>query len=173
MLNDFRGIGRVGRPPDVKTTKTGKMMARLSIATERAWWDAEARKRRTRTEWVPLVVWGGLCKVIRDYVKKGTLIYVRAFFQTSSWEDRKTGQRRYRSEFNVEELLLLDRGTGPGTTGTNRSGSGEAPGGFDADTDADGSSGGAGFDAGDSFGSGDEFGSEDSGWGGDDEEPPF
>ncbi len=110
MLNRWTGIGRLGKPPNVRSTTNGKAMASFSIAAETSWWDSSKRERKKRTDWVPCIVWGGLTKVVESHLRKGTLVYVEGRFTSSSWDDKKTGERRYKTEITVEELRVLAKG---------------------------------------------------------------
>ena len=49
----------------------------------------------------------GTAEIIRDYVKKGTKLYVEGKLQTRSWDDKESGQKRYKTEILVNELSLL------------------------------------------------------------------
>ncbi|MGA8530054.1 MAG: single-stranded DNA-binding protein, partial [Acidobacteriaceae bacterium] len=54
-------------------------------------------------------------EIIRDYVKKGSKLYVEGRIQTRSWDD-KDGQKKYRTEIIVNDLVLLS-GRGEGDSG--------------------------------------------------------
>ncbi len=54
-----------------------------------------------------------LAEIVRDYVKKGNKLYVEGSLRTSSWDDKTTGQKKYKTEIIVHELSLLSgRGEG-------------------------------------------------------------
>ena len=46
-------------------------------------------------------------EIIRDYVKKGAKLYVEGRIQTRSWDDQATGQKKYRTEIIVNDIMLL------------------------------------------------------------------
>ena len=62
-------------------------------------------------------------EIIRDYVKKGSKLYVEGKIQTRSWDDKESGQKKYRTEIIVNDLSLLsgrgDEGGGSGGGGGN------------------------------------------------------
>lgn len=106
-VNNVMLLGFVGKDPEVRTTGGGTMVANFSLATsERSkggdgnWAD--------KTEWHNLVVFGKTAEVVRDYVHKGSKLYVEGKLQTRSWDDRDSGKKVYRTEVAVRELILLD-----------------------------------------------------------------
>ena len=54
-------------------------------------------------------------EIVRDYVKKGSQVFVEGKIQTRSWDDKESGAKKYRTEILVNELSLLGgRGGGEG-----------------------------------------------------------
>ena len=119
-------LGNVGKDPEIRTTQGGMNVASFSLAT------AERTKDQTgnwtdKTEWHNLVAFGRTAEIVRDYVKKGTQLYVEGKIQTRSWDDKESGQKKYRTEIIVNEMNLLGgRGEGAGE-GRGSSGSYERP----------------------------------------------
>jgi single-strand DNA-binding protein len=63
------------------------------------------------------VAWQRTAEIIGEYVKKGSKIYVEGRLQTSSWDDKNTGEKKYRTEIVVNDLVLLSgRGEGEGAS---------------------------------------------------------
>lgn len=104
-LNKVMLIGNVTADPEVRTTPTGQNVSSFSIATNAQWTDATGQ-RQTRAEFHNVVAWRKLADIIGQYVKKGTKVYVEGRLQTRSWEDQ-AGQKRYKTEINAENLILL------------------------------------------------------------------
>jgi single-strand DNA-binding protein len=109
-------LGNVGKDPEIRTTGGGMTVASFSLATaERAkgadgqWTD--------KTEWHNLVCFQRTAEIVRDYVKKGTQVFVEGKIQTRSWDDKTSGEKKYKTEILVNELSLLggrDGGSGGG-----------------------------------------------------------
>lgn len=115
-------LGNVGKDPEIRATGGGTMVASFSLATSDRTKDP-AGNWTDRTEWHNLVVYGKLAEIIRDYVKKGSKLFVEGKIQTRSWDDKTSGEKKYRTEIIVNELSLLSgRGEGEGG-GYNRSSS--------------------------------------------------
>ncbi len=107
-------LGNVGKDPEIKATASGTVVATFSIATSERFKD-KTGNWQDRTEWHNLVAYQRTAEIIRDYVKKGNKLYVEGRLQTSSWDDKTTGQKKYKTEIIVNDLSLLSgRGEGDG-----------------------------------------------------------
>lgn len=116
-LNKVMLIGNLGKDPEVRTIPAGKMVANFSLACSESWRDQGTGEKRERTEWVNCVAWGKLAEIIQKYVHKGSRIYVEGRFTTRSWEDKNGGGKRYASEIDVAEMIMLDGRPGGGEGG--------------------------------------------------------
>ena len=99
-------LGNVGKDPEVRSTGGGTMVANFSLATSDRFQDAQGNWQ-DRTEWHNLVAFKRTAEIVRDYVKKGSKLYIEGKITTNSWEDKETHQKRYRTEILVNELVLL------------------------------------------------------------------
>lgn len=105
-LNKVMVMGIVGRNPDIKTFDNGNSIATMSVATSEHWKDKNTGERKERTEWVRILVQGGLLKVAKDYIKKGTKVYIEGSWNTRKWTDQK-GVEREVVEVKAKEIQLL------------------------------------------------------------------
>jgi single-strand DNA-binding protein len=120
-VNKVTLLGNVGKDPDVKFLPSGVAVANLTLATSERTKD-KGGEWQDRTEWHNLTAYQRTAEIIRDYVKKGSKIYVEGRLQTRSWDDQASGQKKYRTEIIVNELLLLSsRGEGEAGAGYSRS----------------------------------------------------
>ena len=114
-LNKVTLIGNLGRDPEIRTTIDGKEIANFSIATSETWKDKMTGERKDKTEWHRIVCFNeGLVRVIKDYVKKGTKLYIEGQLQTRKWVGNDS-QEKYTTEvvlqnFNSTLILLNSRG---------------------------------------------------------------
>ena len=99
-------LGNVGKDPEIRSTPSGTMVANLTLATTDRQKDQQGNWQ-DRTEWHNLVAFTRTAEIIRDYVKKGTKLYVEGKIQTRSWDDKESGQKRYRTEILINDLSLL------------------------------------------------------------------
>lgn len=120
-LNKVMLIGNLGKDPEIKYTPSGVPVAKFSIATNESYKD-KGGEWQERTEWHNIVAWQRLAEIIGEYVKKGSKIYVEGRLQTSSWEDKQSGEKKYKTEIVATSILLLGgRGAGdPDTEGRSR-----------------------------------------------------
>jgi single-strand DNA-binding protein len=99
-------VGNVAQDPEVKYTASGVPVAKVSLATNERFKDRKDQWQ-DRTEWHSVVTWQRLAEIVGDYVRKGSKLYVEGKLQTSSWEDRQSGERKYRTEIVVRDVVLL------------------------------------------------------------------
>ncbi len=114
-LNKVTLIGNLGRDPEIRTTNDGREIANFSIATSETWKDKMTGEKKDKTEWHRVVCFSeGLVRVIKNYVKKGTKLYIEGQLQTRKWVDNDN-QEKYTTEvvlqnFNSTLILLDSRG---------------------------------------------------------------
>jgi len=116
-------IGNLGKDPEIKYTPSGTAVAKFSLATNERFKD-KSGEWQDRTEWHNIVAWQRLAEIVGEYVKKGSKLYIEGRLQTSSWDDKESGQKKYRTEVIANDLVLLSgRGEeGGGPTGGSRGG---------------------------------------------------
>jgi len=138
-------VGNLGADPEIRRTQDGRPIANLSIATSDSWRDKNTGERREKTEWHRVVVFNeGLCKVIEQYVKKGSKVYLEGQLQTRKWQDNE-GKDRWSTEvvlqgFNGTLTMLDGRGDGGGGQGGSYGG-GSSGGDFGQSGPSDGGGG--------------------------------
>jgi single-strand DNA-binding protein len=116
-------LGNVGKDPEIRSTPGGVMVANFTLATSDRAKDQQGNWQ-DKTEWHSLVAFNRTAEIIRDYVKKGSKLYVEGKLQTSSWDDKTTGAKKYRTEIIVNDLSLLSgREEGSGGGGYSRAAS--------------------------------------------------
>lgn len=116
-------VGNVGKDPEVKFLPSGSPVANFTLATSGRFKD-KSGEFQERTEWHNLVAYQRTAEIIRDYVKKGSKLYIEGRIQTRSWDDQASGQKKYRTEIIVGDLVLLSgRGEGESGGGYSRGGS--------------------------------------------------
>jgi len=82
------------------------------LATSDTWRDKNTNERKERTEWHRVVIFNeGLSKVVEQYVKKGSRVYLEGQLQTRKWQDQ-SGQEKYTTEIVLQNysgnLTILD-----------------------------------------------------------------
>ena len=137
MINKVILVGRLGKDPEIRSTPGGNTVAKFTIATDERFTDREGNKQE-RTEWHNIAAWGKLGEICGQYLKKGKLVYIEGSIRTDSWDDKESGQKKYRTEVVANTMKMLDRrgdeGEGGGggyerSGGYNKSQSSQARGG--------------------------------------------
>lgn len=121
-VNKVLLLGNVGKDPEIRTTPGGMTVATFSLATADRAKDPQGNWT-DKTEWHNLVAFQRTAEIVRDYVKKGSQIFVEGKIQTRSWDDKESGQKKYRTEILINELSLLGgRGEGGSSSASSSSG---------------------------------------------------
>lgn len=107
LRNKVQLIGRLGQDPEIVNFDDGNKLAKFSMATDDSYKDKEGNKVE-RTQWHNVVVRGGLARIVEDYVAKGQEIAVEGKLTNRTYDD-KEGQKRYVTEIQCNELLLLGK----------------------------------------------------------------
>jgi len=115
-LNKVQLIGNLGRDPEIRSTQDGKEIANLTIATSESWKDKVTGERKEKTEWHRIVIFNdGLVNVVKNYVKKGSKLYIEGALQTRKWTDQ-SGVEKYTTEIVLQgfggTLVMLDNKSG-------------------------------------------------------------
>jgi single-strand DNA-binding protein len=105
-------VGNLGRDPEIRTLTSGDRVANFSIATSETWRDRSSGERRERTEWHRVVVFNdNLVKVVENYLRKGSKVYIEGALQTRKYQDN-SGQEKQSTEVVLQkfrgELTMLD-----------------------------------------------------------------
>ena len=115
-------VGNLGADPDVRTMQSGDEVVNLSIATSESWKDKTSNERKEKTEWHRVVIFNqGLVNVAKNYLHKGSKVYIEGQLETRSWE--KNGERVYTTEIVLRpyrgELTMLDKKEVNGAAASN------------------------------------------------------
>lgn len=126
-------IGNVGNDPELRAFSSGDEVAHLSIATSESWKDKKTGEKKEKTEWHRVVVFNkGLIGLIKNYVKKGTKLYLEGCLQTRKWNDASTGQDKYTTEIVLKQFggqitLLSSNGSNSQSSSNNSNGDNTSP----------------------------------------------
>lgn len=110
-LNKVQLIGRLGADPEARSFSNGGEVVNLRLATSETWKDRDGN-RQEKTEWHTVAIFNeGLGKVAKNYLRKGSQVFVEGQLQTRKWQDQ-SGADRYSTEIVLQkfrgELVLLD-----------------------------------------------------------------
>ena len=111
-VNKVLLIGNLGKDPEVRRMQNGDAVVNLSVATSETWRDKASGERKEKTEWHRVVVFNeNITKVVEQYCRKGSKVYLEGQLQTREWQD-KDGIKKYSTEIVIQRfvgtLTLLD-----------------------------------------------------------------
>ncbi len=106
MINKAILLGNLGRDPESRSTQTGMPVTNFSIATNRRWKDKEGN-RQEQTEWHNVVCFGRQAEIAAQYLTSGKQVYLEGRLQTRSWEDKTSGETKYRTEIVCDNFQML------------------------------------------------------------------
>lgn len=102
-INLVQICGRLTRTPENRTTQNGSIVASFSVASNRSWKDKQGQKVE-ETEFHNVVAFGRTAEVISQYFLKGDEIYIQGRLKTSSWDDKQSGQKRYKTDIIADRF---------------------------------------------------------------------
>lgn len=105
LKNKVQLIGNLGNDPEIKNTENGKKLVKFSIATNETYYNAKGEKI-VETQWHNLIAWGKVAELAEKYLNKGTEVAIEGKLMNNNYTD-KEGNKRYSTEIQVHELLLL------------------------------------------------------------------
>lgn len=129
-------VGNLGKDPEARSFQNGGEVVNFSLATSESYKDRDGN-RQEKTQWHNVAIFAeGLGKVAKNYLKKGSKVYLEGQLETRKWQGQD-GNDRYTTEVVLRQfnstLVLLDRaegGGGGGGYGGGRGGGGYDDGGF-------------------------------------------
>lgn len=98
-------VGNLGNDPELRFTAKGTAVANISIATSRSKKNDEG-KWMDETQWHRVVIWGKRAETCKQFLTRGSRVYVEGFLQNRSWRD-ENGVSRYTAEIQSEDIKFL------------------------------------------------------------------
>ena len=123
-LNKAIIIGNLTRDPELKSLPSGIKVCSFSLATNRVWRDKNGAKQES-ADYHNVVVFGRQAETVAQYMKKGSSIMVEGRLQTRSWDDKGSGEKKYRTEIIADRTQFGPRAggsTGPQSSGSQPAG---------------------------------------------------
>ena len=105
-INKVILIGNLGAEPEVRYMPSGQAVANAGLATSESWRDKETGENQERTEWHRVVFFGKLAEIVKEYLHKGSQVYVEGRIRTRKWQDRD-GHDRYTTEIVANDMQML------------------------------------------------------------------
>lgn len=92
-INKVILIGNLGQDPEVRYMPNGGAVANITLATSESWKDKHTGDIKEKTEWHRVVLFGKLAEIAREYLRKGSQVYIEGSLQTRKWQDQNSIDR--------------------------------------------------------------------------------
>jgi len=102
-------VGRLGKDPELTYTQSGTPRCRFSLATSESYTN-NAGERQEKTDWHNIICWGKQAEPVSKYLAKGKECYIEGKIENRSWDDPKSGQKKYMTEINAKRVVFLGGG---------------------------------------------------------------
>ncbi len=120
-LNKVFLYGNLTRDPEVRALPSGQQVASFALATNRTYKDKDGAKQE-QVEFHNVVAFGRQAEVIAQYMKKGKAVFIDGRIQTRSWDDKASGEKKYRTEIVIDNFQF-----GPSVSGGAGGGGDDRP----------------------------------------------
>ncbi len=114
-LNKVFLIGNLTADPELRTTPGGQSVMEVRVATNRTWND-KAGNRQEQVEFHSVIIWGRQAEIVKQFLTKGSSIFIEGRLQTRSWDD-KQGAKHWKTEIICERMQLGPRSGRPAEGG--------------------------------------------------------
>lgn len=114
-LNKAMVIGNLTRDPELRALPGGTKVCSFSVATNRVWKDKNGGRQES-ADYHNIVVFGRQAEIVAQYMKKGSSILAEGRMQTRSWDDKNSGEKKYRTEIVADRIQFGPRAAGGGVS---------------------------------------------------------
>jgi single-strand DNA-binding protein len=83
-------VGRLGQDPELRNTKSGTAVCNFSVATNRYKKGGE----KGETDWHNVTAWDRTAENCKEYLRKGSEVYVEGRMELQTWEDKEGVERQ-------------------------------------------------------------------------------
>jgi single-strand DNA-binding protein len=109
-LNRVILVGRLGQKPEMfRMPQQDRWKASFTLATNERLFNPNTRESSDRTEWHNIFVFGKLAEFCEKYLAQGRLVLIEGKLRTRSWQDKDTGNKRYKTEVEALSIILLGK----------------------------------------------------------------
>ena len=106
-------FGNLTRDPELRALPSGMQVASFSVATNRVWKNKEGAKQES-ADFHNIIVFGRQAETVSQYLKKGSSAFIEGRIQTRNWDDKTSGEKKYRTEIVAERVQFGPRAGGGG-----------------------------------------------------------
>jgi single-strand DNA-binding protein len=105
-MQKFLLIGYLGKDPEMKYTPGGTAITTFSVASAERWKN-NGGELQEHTEWFNVKSFGRRAEVAAEFLKKGSRVFLEGRQRIESWDDKKSGEKKYRCFLYVDKIEFL------------------------------------------------------------------
>ena len=105
-MQKFLLIGHLGKDPEMKYTPGGTAITTFSVASTERWKNGDGELQE-HTEWFNVKSFGRRAEVAAEFLKKGSRVFLEGRQRIESWDDKKSGEKKYRCFVYVDKIEFL------------------------------------------------------------------
>ncbi|MDO8522647.1 MAG: single-stranded DNA-binding protein [bacterium] len=125
-INKVILFGNLTRDPELKALPSGTNVVSFGLATNRVFRDRDGKKQE-QTDFHNIVVFGKQADAVSQYLKKGNSAFIEGRIQMRSWDDKTSGEKKYKTDIIAERVQFGPKGGGGAGSGASSRGKGEEP----------------------------------------------
>lgn len=125
LVNNVRLIGHLGADPEMHFLDNGSAICEMRLATTEKW--TKDGQKHEKTEWHRLKAFGKLAEICGQYLNKGSKVAVEGRLTTRTWDDKKTGDKKYATEIVLDGVEFLSSNKGSEKPKEDFSDEGDSP----------------------------------------------
>ena len=99
-------LGNLGQDPETRVLPNGNTITNLRIATSHSRMGQD-NERVEETEWHSIVCFSKRAEIAAEHLRKGMQVYIEGRINTRTWDDKTTGEKRYRTEIVADNLVFI------------------------------------------------------------------
>jgi len=105
-VNKIILLGNLVKDPGSKELPSGQSLTFFDLATNYSWKDIKTKEKKNSVEYHHVLAWGKLAEIIKNYLKKGSRIYLEGRLRHRKWQDKK-GNYQSRTDIVADNLIML------------------------------------------------------------------
>jgi single-strand DNA-binding protein len=103
MLNNWLGMGRLTKDPEIKDLQSGTKICNFTLAIDRP----GAKEGQQQADFINCVCFNKTAEVISKYTSKGRRIAVEGAIQSRTWDDQD-GKKHFATDVLVNRMHFAD-----------------------------------------------------------------
>lgn len=97
-------VGNATRDPELKFTPSGSAVCNFGIAVNRRWMNKQTNEWEEDVSFFDVICWSDLAENVAESVTKGMRLVVTGRLDQRSWDDKQSGEKRYKIEIVADEV---------------------------------------------------------------------